>query len=132
MKVNHARHNEKVCKHLKDNGSFNDWVVTTAFYSSIHYIDCELFPKQYISPANGKHRTFNDFESYYHSTDKTRNKHKVRQDLVEEFIPELADDYQTLKDNCWTARYVDYKIDNEIAELCYTCLQNIKGICEPT
>lgn len=131
MKLKHAKHNETACKYLKDNGSFNDWVITTAFYSAIHYVDCELFPKQYLDPRSGNPKNFSDFESYYNNTDKTINKHKVRQNLVEEHIPELADDFQTLKENCWNARYSSYTFSVEVSDLCFKSMQNIKEICEP-
>lgn len=130
MKLLHAKHNEKACKHLKDNGQFNDWVITMAFYSAIHFIEHELFPNQYEDPRNGEIRNFQNFESYYSRTDKTANKHKIRQNLVEDYIPEIADDYQTLKENCWNARYVNYKFEEKVSNLCYACLQNVKDICD--
>ncbi len=131
MRLRHARHNENTCKHLKDTGQFNDWVITTAFYSAIHFIDHELFPKQYEDPTNGRPRMFHNFESYYLRTDRTENKHKVRQNLVDDYIPELSDEYQTLKDNCWNARYVDYSFTTDVSDLCYNCMQRVKEICEP-
>lgn len=131
MKLLHAKHNEKACKHLKDEGAFNDWVITTAFYSAIHYIEHELFPKQYSDPIDGKVKNFKDFEAYYlRREDRQANKHKIRQVLVEEYIPEISDSYQTLKENCWNARYVSYKFDTDVSDLCYKCLLEIKDICD--
>lgn len=130
MKLPHAKHNEEACKHLKDNGKFNDWVITTAFYSAIHYIEHELFPNQYADPQDGRVKQFNDFEAYYlRREDRLANKHKVRQQLVEEYIPEISDEYQTLKENCWNARYVNYKFDEKVSTLCYNCLVGIKDVC---
>jgi hypothetical protein len=131
MRLAHARHNETACQHLKNSGLFNDWVITTAFYSAIHFIDHELFPKQYEDPQTGRPRTFNDFESYYNRTDRSVNKHQLRHNLVDEYIPEVSDQYQTLKENCWTARYVNYRVDPLISDECFFCLQQIKEICEP-
>ena len=57
--------------------------------------------------------------------------HKARAELVEEYFPEIADEYQTLKENCWTARYDNYLIEIEIANLCVDSLASIAEICEP-
>ncbi|MBX7216157.1 MAG: hypothetical protein K1X90_04245 [Candidatus Kapabacteria bacterium] len=43
-KQGHALHNEQVCDYLAMHGGFSDWVVTTTFYSAIHWIEDYLFP----------------------------------------------------------------------------------------
>ncbi len=127
-----ARHNEDACAYLKNSGKFNDWVVTTAFYSAIHFIQHELFPKSYEIPGDGRVKNFHRFDDYYNCVRRYvdyTSPHQVRQDLVEEYIPEIADDYQLLKDNCWNARYCDYKVESETMNLCYAALINIRQIC---
>ncbi len=136
MPLSHARHNKKAFSFLQSssNAKFYDWEVTTAFYSALHYVKAELFPNQYESPVNGKIKKYNSFESYYRdakSKDSELNKHQVLLDLVEEYLQEIWDDYKTLKDNCWTARYDDYKIDPDIANLASDCLTTIADLCEP-
>ena len=132
LNLKHAKHNEAACNYLKQSGKFNDWVVTTAFYSAIHFIQYELFPQHYDIPGRSKAKNFHRFDDYYDCVKKDFNysKHKVLQDLVEEYVPEISDDYQVLKDNCWNARYIDYKIENEIVELCIRALSNIKELCD--
>lgn len=44
MRKEHAIHNEAACDFLLSSKRFNDWVVTTAFYSALHFIQHELFP----------------------------------------------------------------------------------------
>ncbi|HCA42575.1 MAG TPA: hypothetical protein DEP28_04900, partial [Bacteroidetes bacterium] len=44
MSLDHAEHNEKACQLLFKTNEFNDWVVTTAFYSSLHSVSFKLFP----------------------------------------------------------------------------------------
>ena len=43
MKQEHAKHNEDACHYLNQSGKYNDWVITTAFYSAMHYVQYELF-----------------------------------------------------------------------------------------
>ncbi len=45
-------------------------------------------------------------------------------------IPEVADDFATLNDMCFTARYYNYKTTKEEANLALECLENIKSICD--
>ena len=41
MKLAHGQHNEMLSDHLLmlENGKYNDWTVTTAFYACIHFVD---------------------------------------------------------------------------------------------
>lgn len=55
----HAGHNEQVCKHLCSKPSYSDWVITTAFYSAIHYVRHLMLPVI----VNGK--SYSDFEHFF-------------------------------------------------------------------
>ncbi len=46
-KIDFANHNLETCRYLLKGNSFHDWVLTTAFYSSIHFLDDILFPYSY-------------------------------------------------------------------------------------
>lgn len=135
MSLNHARHNRNAFNFLRtSNNRFYDWEVTTAFYSALQYVNAELFPKQYENPLNNRIQNFNSFDDYYRlikKCDNDCNKHSLLQEMVEEYLPEIRDDYRTLKDNCWTARYDNYQIEEEIANLALDCLKNISELIEP-
>ena len=60
MKKQHAIHNEEVCDFLLTSKKFNDWVVTTAFYSSLHFVQFELFP---LTDDGQKYTDFNIYFS---------------------------------------------------------------------
>ena len=133
-KLNHAKHNKEVCEFIKQNEQFNDWVVTTAFYSSIHFLENFLFPNNYEDPSNSKRiRSFTDFDSYCKAFRRSReyfiDKHTIRLELVEEVFPEIANDYQTLMDTCFTARYKNYIVDSTTTQVCYQCLEEIEDLC---
>lgn len=44
MGRSHGEHNKCACDELIKGKKYFDWIVTTAFYSSIHYIDSKIFP----------------------------------------------------------------------------------------
>ena len=132
-KLDYALHNEEACNYVNQSDEFNDWIVTTAFYSAIHFVEHALFPQSYEDPATGSVKRFHNFNEYCksirNSSASFRDKHSIRQDLVEDVYPEFIDDYTTLSDNCTKARYYNYNISPDVAKLCRICLQNIKELC---
>jgi len=122
---NHAVHNEAACDYLLKSGEFNDWVVTTAFYSAMHYLQYELFPKT----INGI--KYLDFETYYDKEVKHKkigiNKHAAMSLLVSEHLLSAAPFYRQLLDSCWNARYKDYQISYIIAQKARENLTNLKS-----
>ncbi len=42
--LEYAQHNEKACKYLDKKPEFTDWVITTAFYSALHFVRYKIFP----------------------------------------------------------------------------------------
>jgi len=128
-RAEHAIHNQKVCEHLIAATEYHDWIITTAFYSALHYIESHLFPNKYTHPVTNKTQTINTFNEYcWKINGEHKSKHDKRLDLVEEMLPDICDDYQTLKDACWTARYTNYKSDQEVSKLCYKALKNIEAL----
>ena len=89
MSLGQARHNEKLCLFLDDNSEYPDWVVTTSYYSAIHYV-YQLFPLKII--IGGKTKSFENFYRYYSHIrrDKQISKHDATIQLAEEHYPEFA------------------------------------------
>lgn len=109
---------------LVENGSCNDWVVTTAFYSSLHYVQNEMFPNEYGS------RMYTSFENYYNGftfPGKRPSRHYATIDLVYDVLPDCGESYEFLHNTSWTARYQSYKIPVAISEKALQHLDNIKG-----
>lgn len=120
----HAQHNEKVCQLLLAIGECNDWVVTTAFYSSLHYVQYEIFP------FHDGVRDYSSFDSYYNTykfIGKRPTRHEATVDLVGEHLPDCVDSYRFLYENCMTARYRKYFIPESISKKSIEHLDNIKG-----
>jgi spermidine synthase len=124
----HAEHNEDTCKYLRRKPDFLDWVITTAFYSAMHYLRYKMMPQtETISSGTV---TFNDFETYYNAC-KTfhQGRHGFQAEKVRILFPEISADYSHLKDICENARYYNYQYDRAASELAYKRLQTIKTFC---
>ena len=117
----HGIHNKRVCDklHLQDELECHDWVLTTAFYSSIHYLDHLLFP---FIEANGN--KFNNIGEA-HNTINAKNKHETRGILVERKISAFGKDYGFLKDECYNARYYNYRTSSTYANRVVGILERI-------
>lgn len=127
MRKQHAEHNEKLCHILIAHTGFNDWVVTTAFYSSIHFVEHKLFPLQEggITYAN-----FNDyFSKTIVAKGKGLNKHTVKKILVKKYLKPVNGQYKRLFDACMNARYSNYMVSDPVANLASKDLSDVKAAC---
>jgi hypothetical protein len=110
MKNQHAIHNEDACNYLLESNKFNDWVVTTAFYAALHYVQYELFP------LTEEGKTYNDFNTYFAKVLKKQNKrltkHTATIQLVNNKLQPAASYYRWLHDTCMTTRYSSYIVSN--------------------
>jgi len=119
----HAEHNEKLCSKLLAEKQFFDWVVTTAFYSALHYTEHQLFPLKIVAV------TYPTFNHYYDSVLKKNHrisKHEGKAQLVNSNLT-CGSRYRWLLDACSNARYIDYNINEQTANLAKTCLDDIKA-----
>lgn len=119
----HAVHNEQLCQLLFKDGNYNDWVITTAFYSALHYVHHEIFP--FIDGA----REYTSFDNYYNSIPKGQkkgSKHSVTIDLILAHDNEAGQIYKWLHDTCRTARYHKYKLPDALAKTAIDSLQELK------
>ncbi len=126
-RLNHAIHNEEVCNYLDKENTFNDWVITTAFYSARYFIEYKLFPLNY----NGKE--YNNFEIFYSETYRNEtnslNQHSALRILIQRHCSEIAPTYRNLFDSCHNARYSDYRIPPHMKDHALNRLKAIKDFC---
>jgi hypothetical protein len=124
-----ALHNEEACKYLEKSGQFIDWVITTAYYSAIHYIHHRIFPYTYIFP-DGSKISYTDFDRLFKQFSKSNySKHGFLRNFVEANHPAITIDFQHLMDNCFTARYNDYHFDAAAGISALNRLEKIKQYC---
>ena len=122
----HAEHNELVCEFLSQDGRFNDWVVTTAFYSALHYVSYELFPLE-----EGE-ITFGSLDEVCSTkltgfSNPAKNKHNMLKSLVQAKCSKRCSAlYRKLFDRCMNARYVNYQVSKQSADDALQTLKNLK------
>lgn len=125
--LNHALHNESCCTMLVANGGYQDWVITTAFYSSLHFVKHKLFPLHYDGD------TYANFDEYCRFIKRRSGSHihphEIQRELVARFASHISADYEGLYDLCWSARYHNYQLDDEFVEEALAHLKSIKRFC---
>jgi hypothetical protein len=127
----HAEHNEKACDYLHSCANFPDWVITTSFYSSLHYLRHKLFPfKIVVKKVPIKVEDFDHFHSVSNATGKRLGRHERFQKLVEDKCPkEISFNYVRLLELSNSARYTDYNYENIFVEDAKKKLNSIKAFC---
>lgn len=128
----HASHNLKTHIFLKEKGDFPDWEITTAFYTSLKFIEGALFPYQYKHPNTEEledFETFNKYKSTY-----GRFKSGTPHDITKFFVKNnLAEDvwisYEDLYSICHSSRYKNYHVEPEELQMAYEALEVIKAYC---
>ncbi len=126
MSKEQGLHNEEACNALIGLTGFNDWVVTTAFYSALHFVDHAMFPRKY---KNKLYRHFGEFsrdENY-----QNLSRHEFRCDIVWQFFPSIGPDFEWLFNQCMIARYRDYHVSIKDATEARESLSRIKDLCVP-
>lgn len=127
MHLQHAEHNEELCEKINELKEYDDWVVTTAFYSCIHFVEHRLFP------LNEQNVTYQTFDKYYNDTvlSKSRktSKHATKLRLVESYLPKVYPHYRRLMDNCMTARYRNYRIGKTLSSIAISDMKAVKTEC---
>lgn len=125
MKKDHAEHNESACDFLLGSGKFQDWVVTTAFYSALHFVHYEIFPLE----EDGE--DYPNFDIYCYKMSKTRKKfktkHHLTKELVSTYIPNANGYYRWLFDNCMNSMYKSYKVSENEAQRARDFLSKLKN-----
>lgn len=131
-RLNHGLHNEKVCEHLRlHNKDFADWIITTAFYSALHFASYKIFPYKKELPKDQSLTISSIDEAVNNDNPHGVGKHQLMSDLLFKYSNAIASDYNWLKDMCFNARYVEYQQDMLIADRAITLMGKIKKDCVP-
>jgi len=126
MSLAHAQHNEDLCVRLHGEvGKWNDWVVTTAFYSAVKYVDSKIFPFTFDK------KTYNTLNDYHLSEHGERGKHESRLKVVRLRLKVAYDAFSWLYDACKTARYNNYNTSQSLADTAVIKLRLVKSCCLP-
>lgn len=131
----HASHNYSVCYKLKEIGGCDDWVITTAFYAGMKFLQDKLFPGDYPHPRKYEETsTFKSFSHYISSfgrLDPGSNKHQEMSKFVAANIDDedVVNSYEDLKQSCHNARYINYDVGEDRLKMALEALETIKNFC---
>lgn len=114
-----AERNEKLSRKLLKEGEYYDWVVTTAFYSAIHFVEDTLLPCE----LNGS--TCTNIRDVKNALNQ-KGRHAARERLVANKIASDSFRYKWLDDQSRNSRYITYKINKAFAEKALEHLSKIK------
>lgn len=124
-----ATHNEKVCGYLSKKNDFSDWVITTSFYSALHYVRHLILPYRHNTIHSGE-KEFADFESLFSNLKRSNEgRHGFQNRIVNEKFHSIRFEYQRLYELSNEARYVNYKYIREDAVSAQQYLKKIKDFC---
>lgn len=131
----HALHNEEVCRYIAEREEFGDWVITTAFYAALHWMNYKLFPFSFTDPDTGGTVNFRSLDEYrfyaFGNRKPVESKHHTLLRLVKHSCPpEIASEYRRLFDMCMTARYRNYRTAPQIIRVVQSGLKIIHNYCD--
>ncbi|MEP0365630.1 MAG: hypothetical protein ABJN36_09110 [Cyclobacteriaceae bacterium] len=119
----HGERNRDLSQSLVKGNKYFDWVITTAFYSSIHFVEDSILPTN-IGSIHCKN--INDVKQAY----RMSGRHQARERLVFDNLNlKIAAKYKWLDDNSRNSRYVTYKIKRQEAEKALQYLDEIYSEC---
>ncbi len=121
-KKTHGERNQKLSEELHNGKIYFDWVITTAFYSAIHYVEDVLLPCE----LNGITCT-NIYE--VKSAYKMAGRHAARERLVWAKLSKIAPQYKWLDDQSRYSRYTTYKVTPAQGDKAKQFLKEIKQAC---
>jgi hypothetical protein len=134
--LNHAEHNYNLHSQLLADGNYDDWVITTGFYSGMKFSQSALFPSDYICPSDRIMRRFENFAEYIRANRSLNqaNAHRILENVVETYIEEdeVKNSYKDLKGVCHFARYINYNVGKERVQVATEALEVIKNYHDKT
>ena len=123
-KLIHGERNKELCEHLLVGKVYYDWVVTTAFYSSIHLLENKLLP---VNIAGSVCNNISEVKKAYN----LRGRHTARETLVQRESNDItiAIKYKWLDDRSRFSRYTTYKVTAAEASKASQYLNEIHKFC---
>jgi uncharacterized protein (UPF0332 family) len=119
----HGERNLKLCEKLLKEKFYYDWVITTAFYSAIHFVEDYALPHEI---KGKKCENILDVKNAYNM----RGRHAARERLVYEKLSlDIGIKYKWMDDKSRYARYNTYKFQPAEASKAKQYLDEIFNFC---
>lgn len=130
--LDHALHNEEVCDSLNIHKKYTDWIITTAFYASLHFVSYKVFPFKH--PIQGHpDKIINTIEEWQSHKSFTSNKrHDLLSQLVSKYCLDVSEKYDWLLSLAKTSRYHQYYFDVQISDQAVRYMKDISKSCQQT
>lgn len=122
-KIEHAQHNKSICEELHKQQKYNDWTITTAFYSALHFTDLKVYP--FTSPSG---TICKNIAEVCDALGK-REKHAAKIELVRRSCPSIIIEYKWLRDQSQNARYTSFITRPDKADKAVKYLKKIEKFC---
>ncbi|GEN77491.1 hypothetical protein [Chryseobacterium hagamense] len=122
-KTEHALHNKKLCEELNVHKKYNDWTITTAFYSALHFTDLKVYP---FTSIHGQ--ICNNIDEAIQVLNHPE-KHTVKMKMIELQCSKIKNQYRWLKEQSYNARYKTYKIPASSGDKAVQYLKEIEAYC---
>lgn len=119
----HGERNKKLSDELFIGKTYYDWVITTAFYSAIHFVEDKILPcKVHSIPC----KNISDVKNAY----RMNGRHSSRERLVFDNLPlKVAAKYKWLDDKSRYSRYTTFKVTTTEADKAQQYLKEIHDVC---
>lgn len=127
MRKSHAERNERLNDQLIQENVYRDWIVTTAFYSAIHYVEHKLFQAPFLF-MGAEVNSLDQVHMAIAFKDR-RSRHETRGKLVKLRLSTVHVQYDFLRKQSQNARYVNYNVTESLAKEAKNCLNAIKSVC---
>lgn len=122
-KKQHGERNKKLSSELFSEKLYFDWVITTAFYSAIHFVEDKILPCVVLSKSC---KNISEVKVAY----RMNGRHSSRERLVFDNLPlKIAAKYKWLDDKSRYSRYTTYKITPTEADKAQQYLADIYNEC---
>ncbi|GAA0194870.1 hypothetical protein GCM10009122_58720 [Fulvivirga kasyanovii] len=119
----HGERNKTLSHELLEGKKYYDWVITTAFYSAIHFVEDKILPCEISS------RICNNI-SEVKAAYKMNGRHSSRERLVFDHFPiGIAVKYKWLDDKSRYSRYTTFKVTPTEADKAQQYLLEIHEAC---
>lgn len=122
-KKQHGERNRKLSNELFSGKRYYDWVITTAFYSAIHFVEDKILPCEVLSKPC---KNISEVKAAY----RMNGRHSSRERLVFDNLPlKIAVKYKWLDDKSRYSRYTTFKVTPTEADKAQQYLTEIYNEC---
>ena len=121
----HGERNKQLSNELLTDKKYFDWVITTAFYSAIHFVEDHILPCEI---KGKKCKNIDEVKRAYAMPGRHASRERL---VVDKMNFSTGAKYKWLDDKSRYARYTTYKVTPSEAEKAKQYLEEIYAACYP-